>query len=171
MALNAAILILAAATFHKAGRGDVADLEQAHQLLAPILGAPIASVLFALALLASGQNATVTATMAGQIVMEGFVRLRLKPWLRRLVTRLLAIGPAVAVIAMQGEGEAGKLLVFSQVVLSLQLPFAVIPLVQFTSRKRLMGASVSPPWLVALAIGIAALLIVLNGKLILDFLR
>ena len=160
--INAAILILAAATFHVAGRTDVADIEQAHELLAPMLGVGAASAVFAIALLASGQNSTVTGTLAGQIVMEGVLDLRLPMWLRRLVTRGLAIIPAVAVVASAGDGGATELLVLSQVILSLQLPFAVIPLVWLTASRRVMGGFAAPRWLVALAWGIAAVIVALN---------
>ena len=166
--VNAAILILAAAAFHKAGHTDVAEIADAHRLLAPLLGAPIASALFAIALLASGQNSTVTATLAGQIVMEGFLHIRLKPWLRRMITRGVAIVPAVIVAALWGEGGVGKLLILSQVVLSLQLPFAVIPLVQFTSDRAKMGPLVNGAWIRALAWAAAAAIVALNLKLLFD---
>lgn len=164
--INAAILVLAAATFHTAGRTDVAEIEQAHELLAPMLGVGGASAVFAIALLASGQNSTVTGTLAGQIVMEGFLHIRLKPWLRRLVTRALAIVPAVAVVAAQGDRGAGELLVLSQVVLSLQLPFAVIPLVLLTGSRRIMGGFAAPRWLASLAWAIAAVIVGLNTYLL-----
>src|SRR6476660_6908927 len=137
--INAAILIVAAATFYTRGRGDVAEIQEAYKLLTPLLGVTGASTLFALALLASGQNSTLTGTLAGQIVMEGFLNLRLRPWLRRLVTRSIAIIPAVVVIGFYGEGKVTSLLILSQVILSFQLPFAVIPLVQFTSDRMKMG--------------------------------
>jgi manganese transport protein len=168
MAINAAILITAAAVFHQNGRTDVAEIQEAHALLAPMLGASLAATLFALALLASGQNATLTATMAGQIVMEGFLGLRIAPWVRRLLTRLVAIVPAVLVIGFAGETATGKLLVLTQVVLSLQLPFAVIPLVHITGRRATMGEFVNPLWLQALAIAIAVAVIALNARLVLD---
>src|SRR5882757_9842354 len=133
--INAAILIVAAATFHKHGQHDVAEIQDAYKLLSPTLGVPVASALFAFALLASGQNSTLTGTLAGQIVMEGFLNIRLRPWLRRLITRLIAIIPAVITAALFGESGTAKLLVFSQVVLSLQLSFAVIPLILFTSER------------------------------------
>lgn len=161
--INAAILVLAAATFHVAGRTEVAEIEEAHRLLAPMLGVGGASVVFAIALLASGQNSTVTGTLAGQIVMEGFLDLRLPLWLRRLLTRGLAIIPAVIGVVLAGDSGATQLLVLSQVVLSLQLPFAVLPLVAFTGSRRLMGPLAAPPWLVALAWAIAAVIVVLNG--------
>jgi NRAMP (natural resistance-associated macrophage protein)-like metal ion transporter len=164
--INASILILAAATFHQAGRSDVAEIQDAYHLLAPMLGVGVASTLFAIALLASGQNSTVTATLAGQIVMEGFLNIRLPPWLRRLVTRVLAIVPAVMVAAYYGESGTAKLLVLSQVVLSLQLPFAVVPLVQFTSDGAKMGRFVNPRWLKYAAWGISAVIIGLNMKLL-----
>jgi manganese transport protein len=166
--INAAILILAAATFHAGGRTEVAEIEQAHALLAPMLGASAAGVVFALALLASGQNSTVTATLAGQVVMEGFLRISIPPWLRRLITRLLAIVPAIVVTALYGEHGTAKLLVLSQVILSLQLPFAVVPLVRFTSDRRRMGQLVNPLWLTAIAVLVAAVIIGLNMKLLLD---
>ena len=164
--INAAILMLAAAAFHSAGRFEVAEIEDAHRLLAPMLGVGAASVLFAVALLASGQNSTVTGTLAGQIVMEGFLDIRLAPWLRRLITRAIAIVPAVVVVASAGDRGATDLLVLSQVVLSLQLPFAVIPLVLYTSNRRLMGNFAAPRWLAALAWVIAAVIVVLNGYLL-----
>ena len=169
-AVNAAILILAADAFHSSGNVEVASIEEAHRLLAPALGVPLAGAVFAVALLLSGQNATLTATLAGQIVMEGFVRLTMRPWVRRLATRLIAIIPAVCVIAFAGEGATAKLLVLSQVVLSLQLPFAVIPLVQFTSSRKTMGEFVSPPCLKVAAIAVAAAVTLLNVKLVSDFL-
>ena len=167
--VNAAILILAAATFHTAGRTDVADIEQAHELLTPMLGAGAASVMFALALLASGQNSTVTGTLAGQIVAEGFLGLRLKPWVSRITTRLAAIVPAAIVVGISGDRGATQLLVLSQVVLSLQLPFAVVPLVKFTSSRRIMGEFASAPWLKAVAWAITAAVIGLNVTLLVGF--
>ena len=167
--INASILILAASTFHAAGRTDVAEIQDAHALLAPMLGAGAASTLFAVALLASGQNSTITATLAGQIVMEGFLNIRLPAWLRRLVTRLIAIVPAVAVAALYGESGTAKLLVLSQVILSLQLPFAVVPLVRFTSDRALMGRFVNPAWLMAAAWLVSAAIISLNIKLLINF--
>jgi manganese transport protein len=167
--INGAILILAASTFHVAGRTDVAEIQDAHQLLAPMLGAGIASTLFAVALLASGQNSTITATLAGQIVMEGFLHIRLPAWLRRLVTRLIAIVPAAVVAMMYGTSGTAKLLVLSQVILSLQLPFAVVPLVKFTSDRTKMGAFVNPVWLKTVAWTISTLIIALNLKLLHDF--
>src|SRR2546430_10084949 len=138
--INAAILVLGAAAFHPRGLHDVAEIADAYKLLSPVLGASLASTLFACALLASGQNSTLTGTLAGQIVMEGFLNLRLRPWLRRLITRVMAIVPAVIVIGLYGEGKVTSLLILSQVVLSFQLPFAVIPLVQFTGDRAKMGA-------------------------------
>jgi len=166
--VNAAILILAAAAFHTIGRTDVAEIQDAYQLLSPTLGAAAASTLFAVALLASGQNSTITATLAGQIVMEGFVRLRMAPWLRRLVTRGLAIVPTVIVASIYGESGTARLLILSQVVLSMQLPFAVVPLVLFTSDRVKMGDLVSPRWLRAAAWVVTAIIVVLNIKLLLD---
>ena len=142
--INAAILMMAAATFHGTGYEDVADIGDAYKLLSPLLGTTMASTLFAVALLCSGQNATLTGTLAGQIVMEGFINLRLRPWLRRLITRLIAIIPAVIVIVIYGERGTGPLLILSQVILSLQLPFAVFPLVMFTSDGRRWGRSPAP---------------------------
>jgi len=164
--INAAILIIAAATFHKAGKTDVAEIQDAYKLLSPMLGAPLASILFALALLASGQNSTLTGTLAGQIVMEGFLQIRLRPWLRRLITRAIAIIPAVIVTVLYGESGTARLLVLSQVVLSLQLSFAVVPLVVFTSDKRKMGEFANPTWLKILAWVITAVIVTLNVKLL-----
>ncbi|WP_102944868.1 Nramp family divalent metal transporter [Stenotrophomonas sp. VV52] len=167
--INAAILILAAAVFHANGRTDVQEIEQAYELLAPMLGVGIASTLFAVALLASGINSTVTATLAGQIVMEGFLRLRIAPWARRLITRGIAIVPVVIVTAIYGEQGTARLLVLSQVVLSMQLPFAVIPLVMFVGDKARMGALVAPRWLLGLAWVIGAVIVLLNVKLLVGF--
>ena len=164
--INAAILVLAAAAFHHAGRTDVADIAEAHRLLAPMLGVGAASTVFAVALLASGQNSTVTGTLAGQIVMEGFLDLRLPVWLRRLVTRLLAVVPAAIVVAAMGDEGATNLLVLSQVILSLQLPFAVVPLVAFTGRSDVMGRFASPRWLRLLAWAVTALIVILNAALL-----
>jgi len=160
--INAAILVMAAAAFHGTGHEAVADIGDAYQLLSPLLGTQLASILFAVALLCSGQNATLTGTLAGQIVMEGFINLRLRPWLRRLITRLIAIIPAVIVVAISGERGAGGLLIVSQVVLSLQLSFAVVPLVMFTSDKEKMGPFVSPRWISALAWLVAVIIATLN---------
>ena len=164
--INGAILVMAAATFHGTGYEHVAEIADAHRLLAPLLGTTLAGVVFAVALLASGQNATLTGTLAGQIVMEGFLQLRWRPWLRRLVTRALAIGPAVFVVWRYGERGTGPLLLLSQVVLSLQLPFAVFPLVRFTSDPTRMGALVNPRWLSTVAWGVAGLIAGLNGWLL-----
>jgi manganese transport protein len=164
--INSAILILAAATFHFSGHQDVAEIQTAYKLLSPILGVAPASVIFAIALLASGQNSTLTATMAGQIVMEGFVQIPLNPGLRRLLTRLVAIVPALLTIVVWGERSTTSLLILSQVILSLQLPFAVIPLVMFTSNRRYMGEFVNPRWLQVLAYAIAMVIVGLNGALL-----
>jgi manganese transport protein len=164
--INAAILVIAAAVFHGTPYESVADIGDAHQLLSPMLGTTAAGVLFAIALLCSGQNATLTGTLAGQIVMEGFVNIRLRPWLRRLITRLVAIVPAVIVVSLYGEEGTGKLLILSQVILSLQLPFAVFPLVSFTGDKHKMGAFVAPLWMKALAWTIAFIIAALNAWLL-----
>jgi manganese transport protein len=160
--INAAILIVSAAVFHGTEYESVADIGDAHQLLSPLLGTSAAGILFAVALLCSGQNATLTGTLAGQIVMEGFVNIRLRPWLRRLITRLVAIVPAVIVVSLYGERGTGALLILSQVILSLQLPFAVFPLVSFTSDKTKMGVFVAPGWVRALAWTIAVIIAALN---------
>lgn len=164
--INSAILILAAAVFHFSGKQDVAEIQDAYKLLSPMLGVAPASAIFAIALLASGQNSTLTATMAGQIVMEGFLHLRLTPWLRRLLTRLVAIVPALLTIIFFGEGSTTDMLILSQVILSLQLSFAVIPLIMFTSDRRLMGEFVNPTWLKVLAIAVATIIVGLNGWLL-----
>ena len=164
--INAAILILSAATFHSSGYQDVAEIQDAYKLLSPLLGVAPASVIFGIALLASGQNSTLTATMAGQIVMEGFLQMRLKPWMRRMVTRLVAIVPALLTIVFFGEGSTTKLLILSQVILSLQLSFAVIPLIIFTSDRRLMGEFVNPRWMKILAWSIATVIVGLNSWLL-----
>jgi manganese transport protein len=164
--INAAILILAAATFHNTGHQEVADIGDAYRLLTPLLGTTLASTLFAVALLASGQNSTITGTLAGQIVMEGFLNIRLPAWLRRLITRLIAIVPAVIVTAMYGEHGAGGLLILSQVILSLQLSFAVVPLVYFTSQKRKMGEFVNSPGLATVAWLVAIVIMSLNAWLL-----
>jgi len=166
--VNAAILIVSAVAFHNTGHQDVADIGQAFQLLSPLLGLGIASILFAVALLASGVNSTVTATLAGQIVMEGFLRLRIPHWVRRLITRGLAIIPVVIAIALYGEKGASNLLIFSQVILSIQLPFAAIPLVQFVSSKKKMGNFAIGPWVTALSWIVTAIILVLNFKLLYD---
>jgi len=168
LTINASILILAAATFHRIGRTDIAELDQAHSFLAPLLGSTLAPSLFAVALLCCGLNSTITATLSGQIVMEGFLNWRIAPWLRRLVTRSIAIVPAVAVTILAGEKGTGQLLIMSQVVLSLQLPFAVVPLVMFTASRAKMGEYVAPRWLTALAALVAATIIALNAKLVFD---
>jgi manganese transport protein len=169
LVINAAILILAAATFNRVGKIDVAELDQAHTFLAPLLGSTLAPTLFAIALLCCGLNSTITATLAGQIVMEGFLDLRVAPWLRRMITRMIAIVPAVVVTIWAGEKATGQLLILSQVVLSLQLPFAVVPLVMFTASRAKMGPFVAPRWLTVLAAATAAVIIVLNAKLLWNF--
>ena len=166
--INAALLILAAATFHKAGKIEVTELNEAYALLAPMLGSPAAANLFAIALIACGLNATITATLTGQAVMQGFIALRIAPWARRLGTRLIAIVPAIAVALWYGPGAMTKLLLFSQVVLSLQLPFAMVPLVQFTGDRAKMGELVAPRWMTVAAWIIAAIVIALNAKLLFD---
>jgi manganese transport protein len=169
--INAAILILAAASFHNTGHQEVADIGDAYRLLTPLLGTTMASTLFAVALLASGQNSTITGTLAGQIVMEGFLNIRLPAWLRRLITRLIAIVPAVIVTAMYGERGAGGLLILSQVILSLQLSFAVVPLVYFTSQRSKMGVFVNSRPLAAAAWLVAVIILGLNGWLLLGTFR
>ncbi|MCY7360295.1 MAG: Nramp family divalent metal transporter [Rudanella sp.] len=164
--INAAILILAAATFHFSGNQQVADINDAYKLLDPLLGATAASIVFGIALLASGQNSTLTGTIAGQIVMEGFLNLKLKPWVRRLVTRLVAIVPAMIVAILYGERGTAELLVLSQVILSLQLSFAVVPLVRFTSDRLKMGQFVNPRWVTVTAWLVAGIIIALNGYLL-----
>lgn len=160
--INATILIVAAATFHTTGNHDIADIHDAHKMLAPILGTTFASVFFAVALLASGQNSTLTGTLAGQIVMEGFLNIRLKPWLRRLITRSIAVVPALIVTILYGEKGTTDLLVLSQVILSMQLSFAVIPLVMFTNSKLKMGEFVNKPWLKILVWIISGIILLLN---------
>ncbi|QWK78803.1 Nramp family divalent metal transporter [Ochrobactrum sp. BTU1] len=167
--VNASILILAAASFNATGNTTVEDLDKAHALLNPLLGSALAPTLFAIALLCCGLNSTITATMAGQIVMEGFIDIKLKPWLRRAITRFVAIVPAAIVTIMYGSQGTTELLILSQVVLSLQLPFAIIPLVMFTAEKKKMGALVAPRWVTILAAVTAAIIVVLNMKLIYDF--
>jgi len=169
--INAAILILAAATFHTSGHAEVADIGDAYHLLTPLLGTTLASTLFAVALLASGQNSTITGTLAGQIVMEGFLNIRLPAWLRRLITRLIAIIPAVIVTALYGEKGAGSLLILSQVILSLQLSFAVVPLVYFTSQRSKMGRFVNRPLLAVTAWVVAIGILGLNGWLLVGTFR
>jgi manganese transport protein len=168
--INAAILVMAAATFHGRGHDRVASIGDAYQLLTPLLGTTVASAAFAIALLCSGQNATLTGTLAGQIVMEGFINIRLRPWLRRLITRLIAITPALIVVILYGERGTDSLLILSQVILSMQLPFAVVPLVLFTSDRRVMGTFVSPRWLASLAWLTTAVIIVLNVWLLFQIL-
>jgi manganese transport protein len=170
LVINAAILILAAATFNKVGQTEVAELGEVHKLIAPLLGSGWAPSLFAIALLCCGMNSTVTATLAGQIVMEGFIDIRLPPWARRLTTRAIAIVPAAAVTIWFGEAGTAKLLILSQVVLGLALPFSVIPLVMFTADRAKMGELVAPRWVSALAALVAVVLIVLNLKLLYDLL-
>ncbi len=160
--INAAILITAAAAFHHTGYQDVADINDAHKLLDPVLGTQYAAIVFAIALLAAGQNSTLTGTLAGQIVMEGFLNLRLKPWIRRLVTRLIAIVPALIVTYYYGERGTGELLVLSQVILSLQLSFAVFPLVWFVGNRDMMGDNIAPTWLKTLCWGVAIIIAALN---------
>jgi len=167
--INGGILILASAAFHTTGHEEVAEIQDAYRLLSPVLGVGVASALFALALLASGQNSTLTGTLAGQIVMEGFLNIRLAPWLRRLITRLIAIVPAVCVIGFMGEGRTTDLLIWSQVILSMQLSFAVIPLLLFTNSRVKMGRFANPLWVKALAAVSAAVIVVLNLKLLFDF--
>src|ERR1700722_15424104 len=167
--INASILILAAATYHRAGKFDVAELDQAHAFLAPLLGSTLAPTLFAIALLCCGLNSTITATLSGQIVMEGFLNLRIAPWLRRLVTRMIAIVPAVVVTLWAGGKATGQLLILSQGVLSVRLPFAGVPLVMFTASRSKMGPFIAPRWLTLLAGLTAAVIIVLNAKLVWDY--
>jgi len=167
LAINAAILILSAATFHRAGRTDIAEIQEAYHLLTPMLGVAGASTLFAVALLAAGQNSTLTGTLAGQIVMEGFVNITIPAWARRLLTRLIAIIPAINVIAVAGEQATTRLLLLSQVILSMQLSFAVIPLVQFTGSRRIMGEFVDPLWVRCVGWIIATVIVALNGWLLL----
>jgi manganese transport protein len=167
--INASILILAAATFHKTGQTEVAELGEVHSFLAPLLGSALAPTLFGIALLCCGLNSTVTATLAGQIVMEGFLDLRLPGWARRLITRGIAIVPAALVTFWYGEAGTAQLLIFSQVVLSLQLPFAIVPLIMFTADRRKMGELRAPLWAIVLAVLTAAIVIALNVKLLSDF--
>jgi len=169
--INAAILIVAAATFHRSGNTQVAEIQDAYGLLSPLLGVGAASIVFALALLASGQNSTLTGTLAGQIVMEGFLNIRIRPWLRRLITRAIAIVPAAIVAILYGESGTAKLLVLSQVVLSLQLSFAVFPLVMFTSDREKMGEFANSTWLKALAYLVAFVIAALNAWLLVKTFR
>jgi manganese transport protein len=164
--INASILILAAAAFHNTGYNNVADINDAHKLLDPVLGVKFAGIFFAIALLASGQNSTLTGTLAGQIVMEGFLDIKLKPWLRRLITRLIAVVPALIITIIYGEKGTGELLVLSQVILSLQLSFAVVPLLMFTSDKVKMGVFANSNLLKTIAWIIAIIIILLNGYLL-----
>jgi manganese transport protein len=169
--VNAAILILAAATFYKNGLFEVAEIQDAHQFLEPLLGTQWAPVLFAVALIAAGQSSTVTGTLAGQIIMEGYLNLRIQPWVRRIITRLIAIVPAVIVISVFGEGVTGKLLILSQVILSLQLGFAIIPLIHFVSDKsKMKGFHISRPTQIAAWI-IATIIVSLNAKLVFDEIK
>jgi manganese transport protein len=169
--INGAILVVAAATFHGTQYEWVADITDAHQLLAPLLGTTLASTLFALSLLFSGQNSTLTGTLAGQIVMEGFLNIRLRPWLRRLITRGIAIVPALVTVILYGEKGTGQLLILSQVILSLQLPFAVFPLVMFTGDRKKMGAAVAPRWMRWIAWPVAVLIAGLNVWLLVQVVR
>jgi manganese transport protein len=169
LTINAAILILAAATFNKAGQTGVSDLGEVHALIAPLLGSAMAPTLFGIALLCCGINSTVTATLSGQIVMEGFLDIRLAPWARRLITRGIAIVPAAVITIWYGEAGTAKLLILSQVVLSLQLPFAIVPLVIFTADRSKMGALAAPRWVTSLAVVTALFVIALNVKLLADF--
>jgi len=169
--INAAILIMAAGTFFRHGLNQVTEIQQAYYTLSPLLGTQLASIVFAVALLCSGQNSTLTGTLAGQVVMEGFLSIRLVPWLRRLITRLLAIIPAVIVVGLYGSLGTTKLIIFSQVILSLQLSFAVFPLVQFTSDRAKMGEFVNPVWLKLLSWAVAGVIAALNAYLIVESVR
>ncbi|MDB5796777.1 MAG: divalent metal cation transporter [Paucimonas sp.] len=169
--VNGAILVTAASVFHRNGHTGVAELQDAYHLLAPLLGSATASLLFGVALLASGQASTITATMAGQVVMEGFLQLKIKPWARRLLTRSVAVVPAMAVTLLAGPSATGKLLILSQVILSLQLPFAVVPLVRFTSDPARMGKFVNPRWVTRLAWGVTGLLVAVNAVVLVNLLR
>ena len=168
--INASILILAAATFNVAGHYEMADLQEAYHMIGPLLGSDLAAKLFGLALLACGLNSTITATLAGQIVMEGYIKLRMSPFMRRLLTRGLAIFPAMGVILFAGESEAGRLLVLSQVILSLGLPFAMIPLVHFTASSKLMGVHAAPKLVIGVAVMICVVITGLNVKLLFDLM-
>jgi manganese transport protein len=169
--VNAAILVVAAAVFHRSGHFEIAEIEDAYKLLSPMLGVVGASTLFAVALLASGQNSTITGTLAGQVVMEGFIDIRLKPWMRRLITRTLAIVPTVIITILYGARGTGKLIILSQVILSLQLSFAVFPLVAFTSDRRKMGEFVNGAWLKHLSYAVAVLIAGLNIWLLIQTFR
>ncbi|HTD55650.1 MAG TPA: Nramp family divalent metal transporter [Silvibacterium sp.] len=171
LCVNAAILVVAAAVFHRNGHFEIAEIEDAYKLLSPMLGVVGASTLFAVALLASGQNSTITGTLAGQVVMEGFVDLKLKPWLRRLITRTLAIIPTVIITILYGARGTGKLIILSQVILSLQLSFAVFPLVKFTSDRRKMGEFVNTSWLKSLSYAVAVVIAGLNVWLLIQTFR
>jgi manganese transport protein len=166
--VNASILILAAATFNKVGQTGVADLEEAHKLLSPLLGTTLAATLFGIALLCCGLNSTVTATLSGQIVMEGFINVRLPAWARRLATRSIAIIPAIIAVVWYGGEGTGKLIILSQVILSMQLPFAIVPLVTFTADRSKMGELVAPRWTTVLAWIVAVVVIALNMKVVYD---
>ncbi|MBA3705964.1 MAG: Nramp family divalent metal transporter, partial [Bacteroidetes bacterium] len=166
--INAAILIVSAATFYSTGYSEVADITDAYKLLTPLLGVSLASTVFAIALLASGQNSTLTGTLAGQIVMEGFLNIKLKPWLRRLITRLIAIIPAFIITLLYGNKGTTSLLILSQVILSMQLSFAVVPLVQFTSDKKKMGMFVNKPWLKYTSYVISVIIICFNLYLLFE---
>jgi manganese transport protein len=166
--VNAAILIVAAAVFHRSGHFEVAAIQDAYKMLSPLLGAGAASTLFAIALLASGQNSSITGTLAGQVVMEGFIHIRLSPWLRRMITRSLAIIPTIIVVAFMGERGTEKLLILSQVILSFQLSFAVVPLVLFTGDRKRMGEFVNARWLQALAWTTAVVIAGLNVWLLVE---
>lgn len=168
--INTSILILSASTFHLSGFTDIADLTEAHKMITPLMGTSIAATLFAVALLCCGLSSTVTATLAGQIIMEGFINLRLPPWARRMITRGLALIPAMIATVYYGQEGVGKLLIMSQVILSLQLPFAVVPLVMFTANKHKMGEFVAPLWLTIITAIIAVILICLNVKMIWDII-
>src|SRR5437016_8664619 len=169
--INAAILVVAAATFHTSGHSEVAEIQDAYRLLTPLLGVAVATAVFAIALLASGQNSTLTGTLAGQIVMEGFLNIRIRPWLRRLITRLIAIVPAALTAIFFGASGTARLLILSQVILSLQLSFAVFPLVRFTSDRAKMGEFVNPGWLKALAYLVACAIAGFNGWLLVQIFR
>jgi manganese transport protein len=169
--VNASILIVSAAAFHFNGNNGVAEIEEAYKLLSPVLGASLASVLFAVALLASGQNATITGTLAGQIIMEGFINLRIKPWMRRMITRLMAIVPAIIFIALYGDRSVTELLILSQVILSIQLPFAIFPLVAITSSKKIMGDFANGRFISLISWAIAILIGSLNLWLIYSILK
>jgi manganese transport protein len=162
---------MAAGAFYRAGYTQVAEIQEAYHTLTPLLGTKIAAVLFAVALLCSGQNSTLTGTLAGQIVMEGFLNLRLVPWLRRLITRMMAIIPAVITVIFFGQAGTAKLLIFSQVILSLQLSFAVVPLIQFTNDRRMMGEFANPRWLKILAWFTAGIIAILNAYLLFVTIR